>query len=153
MRPRPGRLERLRRLPWRRRLLLAEAVASLAAAWLAIHTLPYRWLIQGFRRPFRGPQVQGEGRAFRVHEVRWAVDAASRGLPWRVLCFPRAVAAWWMLRRRGVATVLYYGGLTTPERGLSTHVWLQDGNSGVVGLAEAEGFAVLARYAMVEHEK
>jgi hypothetical protein len=153
MHSRRSRLGRLRRLPWRRRLLLAEAVLNLAASWLAIHALPYRWLIKGFRRPLRGPQVRGEGRTYRVNEVRWAVDAASRGLPWRMKCFPRAVAAWWMLRRRGIPTVLYYGGATTAERGLTTHVWLQDGSHGVVGVAQAQGLAVLARYTAADEVK
>ncbi len=98
------------------------------------------------------PQLQGERRTFWVNEVRWGVDAAGRVLPWRMVCFPRAVAAWWMLRRRGVGTVLHYGAVTTPERGLKTHVWLQDGELGVVGLSEAHGFAVLARYPATEKE-
>ncbi len=150
MRRNINRLRRLLRLPWRRKRLLVEAVFALALAWVVIHTLPYRRLARMFRQPVRRLEIQGESRVCRIEEVRWAVDAATRGLPWRMVCFPRALAAWWMLRRRDVATALYCGAATTQGRGLHTHVWLQDGAYGVVGEKEAHGFTLLARYSVVD---
>jgi len=41
--------------------------------------------------------------------VRWAIWTATRHQRERVVCFPRAIAAQAMLRRRGVSTTLYYG--------------------------------------------
>lgn len=146
MRRKISRLRRLLRLPWRQKRLLVEAVFALALARVVIHTLPYRRLTRMFRQPMRHLEIQGEARVYRIEEVRWAVDAATRGLPWRMVCFPRALAAWWMLRRRGIATVIYCGAAITRELGLHTHVWLQDGAYGVVGAAEAQGFTLLTRY-------
>lgn len=144
------KISRLRHLPWRQKRLLVEAVFTLALAWVVIHTLPYRRLTRMFRQPMRRLEIQGEARVRRIEEVRWAVDAATKGLPWRMVCFPRALAAWWMLRHRGIATAICCGAATTGRLGLHTHVWLQDGACGVVGVAEAQGFTLLARYSGVD---
>jgi hypothetical protein len=135
-----------RRVPAWRRWLLLEASASLLATRLALKLAPFRRLTWLFERPARQPELTGPARTQLKREVRWAIRAAAHVLPGKFVCFPRAMTAQSMLRRRGISTTLYYGALRLPERGLTAHVWVQDGDEGVVGSRAARGHTVLARY-------
>ncbi|MEP7359731.1 MAG: lasso peptide biosynthesis B2 protein [Anaerolineales bacterium] len=129
-----------------RRWVLAEARLYLLAARMAIRLLPFRRLTPFFDRRAAGPELAGAARAQLIKDVRWAIWTATRHQRERIVCFPRAVAAQAMLRRRGVSTTLYYGAATLANKGLTAHVWLQDGDTDVVGKRSAVGMKVLARY-------
>jgi hypothetical protein len=133
-------------LPGRRWWMLLEAALGLTAARLALAVVPFRHLTWLFERRAAWAEVTGMERARLKSEVRWAVKTVSRWLPERFVCFPRAIAAQAMLRRRGVSTTLYYGASRQPEMGIITHVWIQDGDEGVIGSLAARGHKVLARY-------
>ena len=131
---RPTLIGRWRRLGARRRLLLAEAFAVLAAASTAIRWLPFRRAVRlGSRR------IAGAGRSpEEVAELRWSVEAAARAAPWRAVCFQKGLALQWMLRRRGIDAQLHYGIGTDDEGELLAHVWVADGENIVIGGEEAE---------------
>lgn len=130
----------------RRLALLAEAALALVIAKLALRAFPFRHLVRVFSlRPSR-PELEGVARAQVREEVSWAISAAARRLPVSFACFPRAIAAQAMMRRRGVGATLYYGAARVPSQGLTTHVWVQDGAVGVVGHLEASHFRMLACY-------
>ncbi|MDX9956791.1 MAG: lasso peptide biosynthesis B2 protein [Anaerolineae bacterium] len=139
-------LRRFQRQPVARRTLLIEAAMYLLLARLALHVLPFRRIAAWLNRPPRRTELAGEGRERIRKEVIWAIEQAAKQLPGETVCFPRALAAQAMLRRRGISTTLYYGAATLPERGLTAHVWVQDGDEGVVGHREAGSYHVLARY-------
>lgn len=123
-------------------LLLAEALAALALASLAIALLP-------FRRVAAAASARGrrETRADRetVRRVRGAVQGWSRRVPWKAVCFQRGLALHWMLRRRGIRSVLLYGARRQGE-GLAAHVWVEVDGETVIGGEEAADFACLARF-------
>lgn len=123
-----------------------EAAACLTAASLAIRFLPFRRLIPILTRPLPGPDVTGPARSRAIADVRRAVLAAAARLPNRPACFPQAVAAQAMLRRRGVGSTVCYGVNTAPGRELSAHVWLLAGDDGVVGQGLAAQFPLIATY-------
>jgi len=123
-----------------------EAASYLTAASLAIRFVPFRRLIPLFTRALPCAEVTGPERMRAIADVRYAVLSAAALLPNRPVCFPRAVAAQAMLRRRGVGTTLHYGVNTAPDRGLNAHVWLTAGDEGVVGQEAAAQFPVLATY-------
>src|SRR5436190_17524848 len=133
-----------RRLAGSRRWVLIEARVYLLAARLAIRLLPFRRLTVFFERPAARPEKTGGERAQSIKDVRWAIWTATRHQRERVVCFPRAIAAQAMLRRRGVSTTLYYGAASKADKGLSAHVWVQDGETDVVGKRSAAGVKVLA---------
>ena len=132
--------------PWAARGLVLEAAVHLVAAKLALRVLPFRRLTRLFSRVPRRPELQGDERARVRDDVARSIQVAAERLPRAWACFPRAIAAQAMLRRRGVGTVLYYGAATLPGRGLSTHVWLLDGDVGVAGHVANLSYHVLARY-------
>ena len=135
------------RSPPRRRtlsdwLLLAEALAALTLASLAIALLPFRTVaaaasVKGRRRPRTDAEL--------VRKVRGAVQGWARRVPWKAVCFQRGLALHWMLRRRGIPSILLYG---VRHRGdeLAAHVWIDVDGETVIGGEEAPSFACLARF-------
>jgi hypothetical protein len=78
--------------------------------------------------------------------VRWAVTSSARLLPWQPLCFPQALAAQWMLRRRGILSTLNYGAAPDAQKGIVAHAWVCDGDFAVVGGEAAERVVLLASF-------
>ena len=134
------------RLPWHDRLLLLEAMFWLTAAGLAIAVLPFRYLGQLAALSVRGPEPPLQKRQTDVRRIRWALLACSRRIPWRAKCFEQGLAAQFMLRLRGISSVLYYGAALDSQRGLAAHVWVCDGKVDVVGGEVASDYAVLATF-------
>lgn len=133
-------------LPPARRVLLVEAAFDLILARFALRVLPFRRLKPFLARCVKRPEVSGPARKRLRADVVWAIGAAARRLPGKVVCFPRAIVAQAMLRRRGVGTTLYYGVTTLTEPGPTAHVWVQDGDEGVVGFGQKSWYRVLACY-------
>ncbi|HEX8527502.1 lasso peptide biosynthesis B2 protein [Allosphingosinicella sp.] len=133
-------IARFARLSWRDRMLLAEALATLAAASLAIRVLPFRSIAAFAARP---PRRQGEAD---VARLRWAVQACRRRVRWRAVCFQSGLALHAMLRRRGVPSVLHYGIAKESDAEIKAHVWLSVGGEVVLGGAEATGYACVASF-------
>jgi len=132
-------------MPWEARRYWFEALVCLSIARLALRLVPFARLTWILER--KGQDYLRDGERARVREgVQWAISEASLYLPGETVCFPRAIAAQMMLRRRGITTTLYYGAATLPTRELKAHVWLQDGAIGVVGHETAGEYHILARY-------
>jgi hypothetical protein len=133
--------------PRRRRLgladyaLLAETLATLALASLAIKIVPFRKLIAAVSRPPRRRRGKTD-----VRRLRWAVDAWRRRVPWKAVCFQSGLCLQAMLRRRGVASVMHYGIANEPGEALKAHVWLSVDGHIVIGGAEAARFACVATF-------
>ena len=140
--PAPAALLRFRSLAWRERLLLGEALAALALASLAIALLPFRAVAAAASRG----RARGEADAETVDAVRRAVEAWARRVPWRAVCFQRGLAVHWMLRRRGIGSLLHYGVRQGEDRKLAAHVWVSAGGRDAIGGKEAAGYACLATF-------
>ena len=123
-----------------------EAVLWLGVAGVAIAILPFRNLGLLAARPIRGQKPPAQLRLEKVRQIRWAILAAAKRVPWRAVCFQQGLAAQFMLRRRGIPSVLYYGAAQDDRTGLSTHVWVRDGDLNVVGGEIAYRFAILATF-------
>lgn len=138
-------LQRFRWLAPTNATLLAEATMALAAAWLVIAFLPFRRLGGLLGRP--GETLRPPAADERlVRQIRWAVEAAAKRVPWRAVCFQKGVALHWMLRRRGVATRLHYGVGKSPEDRLAAHVWVSLDGTILIGGDVAPDFTCLATY-------
>ena len=139
-------MRRKLRATLKRRALTAEAALLLIAAKLALRAVPFARLARTFERPARGAELVSPERQRVIIEVRHAILRATRRLPGHYVCFPLGIAAQTMLRRRGVSTTLIYGAATLPDKGLIGHVWVMDGDEGVIGHTSADDYRVLARY-------
>lgn len=125
-------------------LLLAEGLATLVAASVAIKLLPFRRVAAAASRPRRGAGVRVDDA--RLRKLRWAVEAWGRRVPWRAVCFQRGLALHSLLRRRGIDSRLHYGVSPVGEGGLSAHVWISVEGRDWLGGEEAAQFALLATF-------
>ena len=127
-------------------LLVAEAVFLILFARILLAFLPFSRITPLFSHPQGKTELRGGQRRAARTWVKKAIFTAWKRLPLENTCFHRAMAAHFMLRRRGVATTLYYGAARLPQRGLSGHVWLQDGEVGVVGHHASKDYYKLASF-------
>jgi hypothetical protein len=123
-------------------LLLAEALAALTLASMAIALLPFRKVAAA--ASVRGHRTTRDDSEM-VRRVHGAVQGWAWRVPWKTVCFQRGLALHWMLRRRGIRSVLLYG-VGHREDGLAAHVWVDVDGVTVIGGEEAPGFACLARF-------
>lgn len=146
------RLVRLGQVDNRQRLLLAEAAVCLLAARLALVFIPFPRLARrlGTFVPPSDPRSAG-GRAAGAPEqqriaeaVGWAVTRAARHVPFDAVCLPQAMAARFMLKRRGVASVMHFGAARGEAKPLDAHAWLDAAGVEVTGYPIARDFAELA---------
>ena len=122
----------------KRRALALEAAVELLRASALVRFAPFRVSVRSSASPL-GERMNRDP----TGDVRWAIDLASRNLPWRIVCFQRGLAAQAMLRRRGIDARLHYGaGLA--EGDLAAHVWVTVGERIVIGEDEAADHRCMA---------
>ena len=143
----PAGVARRRRSPWHRwralpagrRWLLAEAFATLLAARCSLVLLPVRWIFRWLESPPRHPAVPGSSEI--VEDIRWAVLTVARYGPLSFVCFPQALAAHAMLRRRGIRSIMHYGVRRSADRQMRAHTWLEVDHRMLLGGESAMLFA------------
>jgi hypothetical protein len=123
-------------------LLLAEAGAVILVASLALRLVPFRTLAERLDSGRKGGR---QADAETVYWLRRAVLAWARRLPWRALCFEQGLAAFALLRRRGLKATLHFGAATIDGE-LKAHVWVTSGKAEVVGCENKEDFGLLKRF-------
>lgn len=124
--------------------LFAEALLALSLASIVVK-LPFRAVsrLMSTRR-----ELHGSDRTMAAAAIR-AVERASRRLPWRTVCFHQGLATHWMLRLRGIPSVLHYG-IRTDEGALGAHVWVSLDGRILIGEREAETHACVATFPTTE---
>ena len=90
--------------------LALEALCMLGFFRLALNFLPVQKLTQWMARPEQTkPSIDPASAAQTLRRVEWSIAAAVRHAPFRFVCFPQCLAAYFMLRRRHIASRLFYG--------------------------------------------
>jgi hypothetical protein len=134
-----------RQLPLARRFarlrLAGEAVAALTRAAISVRFRPFSEAVMSSSIPL--PEChRSQANAL---EVAWAVKAAARRLPLRLVCFQQALAAQRMMRRRGVDARLHYG-IALDRKDLAAHVWVEVDGRVVIGDGVDRPFARVATF-------
>lgn len=80
-----------------------------------------------------------------IRRVGWAIRAVSRRSPIEMVCFPQALAAYAMLKRRHVPATMYYGVAKAGEK-FEAHTWIKAGDHFVVGGEGSERYSVVASF-------
>jgi len=141
-----NRLIRFARLPLNDQGLVLEAMASLVLAGIVLKTVPFARLARRLGHHMaESPETAASDVVERARRIRWAVDAVANRLPWKPVCFPRAVAATLMLRRRRIASTMYLG--VDPARELDAHAWVRVGRLIVSGGPVERRFTVVSTFA------
>jgi hypothetical protein len=80
-----------------------------------------------------------------LRRIEWSIDAVVRHGPLTFVCFPQCLAAYFMLRRRHIASKLFYG-VTRDADHLKAHTWVKVGDRTVVGGDVESHFTVLTTF-------
>ena len=140
----PTAIHRWSRLDRSKRILLVEAIGAVCVASLAVKLLPFKAAIRLGSRA--SVPACSTSRADVLSDVRWAIDAATRNLPWNAVCIHRGLATQWMLRRRGIDARLHYGLAKDDEKALRAHVWVDALGETLVGGDEAGDYVRVATF-------
>ena len=132
-----------------------EALSYLTTAWLLLDVLPGR-LYRRMLPPAVAPSSKdfyrdGIPLAVAAKEVLLRVPAAIRRVsaraPFRCVCFHRAIAAYCMLRRRGLPAQVHYGVARDEQGRTKAHVWVTCAGATVMGGgADREGYTEIASF-------
>jgi hypothetical protein len=138
LRRRSGRLlARLRRRSWADWAALAVAGGTVVATAVLLRVLPFRRvrrLMEG-RRPIRVRRPLSSGEEQRL---LWAVTAVSQRLLPNRPCLPQALAAQFLLRRRGARPAhLRIGVARNDDGSIEAHAWLERDGQVLLGGAES----------------
>ena len=137
--------------------MAVEAALCLLLARLLVRCVPMRyWMgrLHGAAAGSASPDRQGVGRQGMGRQgvdrqgvgriVARIVRAVARRLPVEVVCLPRAVAAHWMLRRRGISSQVVFGvRRAAPGRAPDYHAWLTVDGDTVMGGRNGAAYAPL----------
>jgi hypothetical protein len=134
------------------RWFFAEAVISLGIARLVILMVPFRWISPFLGRHMaKSPETIQLNHMDLVKRVSWAVQTASRHMPWKCKCLTQALAGKGMLKRYGVQSTLYLGVTKDDGEKLKPHAWLQTGHVFVTGARDMKSFTVVSTFAEEKH--
>ncbi|MGC2402747.1 MAG: lasso peptide biosynthesis B2 protein [Acidobacteriaceae bacterium] len=140
-----------RRLPGLRRILrppgdiglAIEAGCMLTFFRIALNFLPVQkltaWMSRGNTQR---AWVTQETAAQTMRRIEWSIDAVVRHAPLTFVCFPQCLAAYFMLRRRHIASKLFYG-VAREANQLKAHTWVKVGDRTIVGGDVESHFTVL----------
>jgi hypothetical protein len=127
-----------------RAVWLAEAALHLLAAKGAVAVLPFSRIVA---LVFRPSGTSGRRRAARrIAGVRWAVRKTAEWPLTRSVCLPQALAAHWMLCRRGIPSVVCFGIGRDAGSRLTSHAWLRVGEWIVIGGEAASAYVPVQEY-------
>jgi len=133
---------------WADKWLFFQAYWLLGISRLAILTLAFKRLA-GYLGEHRAESSRElpESQLETTKCISWAVESASRFTPWKSNCFPKAITAQYLLRRRGIPSTLYLGCLVDDADTMKAHAWLRSGPRIVTGRAGHQQFGVVATFA------
>jgi hypothetical protein len=126
--------------------MVVEAVVMMSFFRLALAFVPVQKLTQWMARSEQDTRAMDQTKAVQImRRVEWSIGAAARHAPLTFVCFPQCLAAYFMLRRRHIASRLFYG---VARRGsvLKAHTWVKVGERMIAGGDAAEQFTVLASF-------
>jgi hypothetical protein len=138
------KVQALRAMPCADRQLVAEAAILLGVSRLLLLSFPFRLLAPLLSRNIRCSRESLDPSP--NQKVRRAVMIAARNVPFRAVCLPQAMAAKFMLARRGYPSILHLGVGRNGAGDLMGHAWLESSTAIVVGEAGIANVTPVARF-------
>jgi Uncharacterised nucleotidyltransferase/Transglutaminase-like superfamily len=139
----PLTIRRIKRLAPADIALAAEAACMLTFFRAALNFLPTQRLTAWMGRyDPKQPSIPPAMASHTIDRVQWSIDAVVRHAPLTFVCFPRSLAAYFMLRRRHIVSKLFYG-VAREANQLTAHTWVKVGDCTVVGGEVESQFTVL----------
>src|SRR5262245_19541977 len=108
-----GLLLRFWFLPGREKRFFFEACMLLLLTNLCLKTIAFRYIDSFLRARWNDRAPDGFGRLNDIGLVTLSLSRAASVLPWKSLCLSRSIAAFIMLRRRGIPAMIVAGVKTS----------------------------------------
>lgn len=83
-----------------------------------------------------------------IKDISHTVYRSSKYTFWESECLVKALAARYMLKRRGIESTLYLGTRKDEQKKLVAHAWLRSGPFIVTGSEGMEQFTIVATFAL-----
>ena len=125
--------QRFFRLSLKEKALLVEASLYLSYWQLIVKLFPYNWYSSFLGREVEMPKGESRFSVEEIKPIKKAIASGSKYLPWKPVCFPQALAAKSMLKRRGMQSTLYLGAAAHQLKIIDLHSWLNCGSYTVTG--------------------
>ncbi len=140
-------IKKFYRLSFEEKQLAFFALYWLTIAQLAISLLLFRHVARFLGEHMKKSQATPSKRQKSVAEqVARVIPSVARRLPWRSKCLDQAIAAKWMLRRRQIASTLYFGVTKNDSKAIEAHAWLSCGDHVVTGADGMKAFKEIAHF-------
>jgi len=136
-------MRRFLRLSRRRKLLLFATLVLSFCSWILMRF--FRKSAR-FERRKRGPEREADARL--VSDIRWAVFAVNRYVPWENVCRHQAWQALYLCRYYGIPCEIFVGFRKNKESGeIEGHAWTLIKGEFVTGFCDPEEYTVQGVYA------
>ncbi|MDK9709538.1 MAG: lasso peptide biosynthesis B2 protein [Desulforhopalus sp.] len=128
-----------------------ESFLMLGIARLAVLLLRFKWLtlLLGEKKTKIDEYKDSAKSSISLaRSIGKTVGSAANYTPWESLCLPQAVAALWMMKRRGIACTLCLGVAkhkSDPDK-LTAHAWLCCDGVILTGAENYEKYTVVAMF-------
>ena len=139
-----GRLAKFWSLTRRERNFLCEASILLLLSNICIKAIAFRHVDRFLRTHWNNRRASHNDEQ-EIRLVQSSISRAANVLPWRSLCLSRSIAAFIMLRRRGIPAVMFTGVRVSDRSLLEAHAWVDTGLGVNDSNSEHSGFATLIR--------
>jgi len=132
-----------------RQMMLAEAAMQLLLARVRLKMIPFPKLARRWGafvpptdpRAGSGLAAAADAHSAVARKVGDAVRRAARNVPFGAVCLPQAMAAYQMLERRSIPSVMHFGAARGQDKPIDAHAWLDAAGVKVTGYPVANGFA------------
>lgn len=141
----------------RRHWLVLSAIGHLFIARMSLLVMEWRDVAGRFGRMVGAddpayptlPDRPATDEARVAREIGWAVRSVAPFMPFRSVCLQQAMAAQAMLRRRGIASDMYFG-VRQGVRPMETHAWLHAAGVRVTGYPMAEDIVPIGCFVPID---
>ena len=141
-------MDRLRRfwaLTRREKRYLCEAISLLLLANLCVRTVAFRHIDRFLCARWKDVPKEATDCVEEISLVELSLARAERLFRWRNQCLCRSIAAFVMLRRRGVPATILAGVRTSDDSSLRAHAWVQTGEGPSGEIPHHAGYPTLLR--------
>jgi hypothetical protein len=132
-------------LPRREKQFFFEASILLLFSYSCVKAIAFRHIDSFLRARWNDIAPGGGKHAEDIKLVSLSLARAGDLFPWKRLCLSRSIAAFIMLRRRGIPAILFAGVKFLEDSSLSAHAWVDTGGRAIDGNSDNSGFAAVVK--------
>jgi hypothetical protein len=138
-----GRLLKFWSLPRQEKYCFCEAGILLLLSNLSIKTIPFRQIYRFLHANWHTRTRVVLDSTENIKLVMLSLSRAANLLPWKSRCLSQSIAAFVMLRRRGIPAVMFVGVKSLEDSSLLAHAWVQTGHEVTIENSEISTYTPL----------